>query len=117
MLYAGLNAAVKKTYPKIAWQSCQFHFIRNIMDNTTKKEQKGRRTSFKRYLTLRPLRKRAAVLIDRNHILNIRQGIFSERCYKEATNEFKPIRIQVAYEQEKLLKTSYEKKPHVPNEL
>ena len=33
--------AISKTFPKAAWQRCQVHFHRNIMDETPKKWQKG----------------------------------------------------------------------------
>ncbi len=39
--HAGLIAAMKKVYPQVAWQRCQFHFMKNILDSTPKKEQKG----------------------------------------------------------------------------
>lgn len=58
-----------------------------------------------------------SVLIDRHHILSSRQGVFSETRYKEAVNEFRPLLIQVAYEQENCSKQRRKKKPHATNEL
>ncbi|HHX92349.1 MAG TPA: IS256 family transposase [Clostridiales bacterium] len=180
--HAGLIAAMKKVYPKVAWQRCQFHFVKNIMDHTPKKEQKGLQSELREMFdapTIEEARKRkdeivkdygsvaekammtldegfeasmsvmylpgtirkilrtsnamerengelgrrydvirifpnmeslvrlmGSVLIDRHHILSSRQGVFSETRYKEAVNEFRPLLIQVAYEQEKLLEAA-----------
>jgi putative transposase len=39
--HSGLIAALKKVYPDVAWQRCQFHFTRNIMGETSKKYRPG----------------------------------------------------------------------------
>lgn len=35
--HPGIKNAVKEHYPGVAWQRCQFHFIRNLLDKTPKK--------------------------------------------------------------------------------
>lgn len=39
--HEGLRKAIGKVFPNAAWQRCQFHFIRNIIDKTPKKFQTG----------------------------------------------------------------------------
>ena len=40
----GILAAIRKVFPTVPWQRCQFHFIRNITDKAPKKYQAGLRT-------------------------------------------------------------------------
>ena len=39
--HPGIIYAISKTYPAVAWQRCQTHFSRNIIDRTPKKYKKG----------------------------------------------------------------------------
>lgn len=39
--HPGIIYAIGKTYPDVAWQRCQTHFSRNILEKTPKKFQKG----------------------------------------------------------------------------
>lgn len=39
--HPGILYAVSKTYPTVAWQRCQTHFSRNILEKTPKKYQTG----------------------------------------------------------------------------
>jgi putative transposase len=39
--HEGIIHAIRKEYPGVAWQRCQFHFARNIIDKAPKKEQAG----------------------------------------------------------------------------
>ena len=39
--HPGIIYAIGKTYPTVAWQRCQTHFSRNILEKTPKKFQKG----------------------------------------------------------------------------
>lgn len=39
----GILSAIGKVFPTVAWQRCQFHFIRNITDRAPKKYQSGLR--------------------------------------------------------------------------
>lgn len=39
--HEGIIHAIRKEYPGVAWQRCQFHFTRNIIDKAPKKEQAG----------------------------------------------------------------------------
>lgn len=39
--HAGLVRAIRSHFPNVAWQRCQFHFTRNILDKTPKRYQQG----------------------------------------------------------------------------
>ena len=39
--HEGIQNAISKVFPEAAWQRCQFHFTRNIIDKTPKKYQAG----------------------------------------------------------------------------
>lgn len=39
--HPGIIYAISKTYPTVAWQRCQTHFSKNIIEKTPKKYQKG----------------------------------------------------------------------------
>ena len=39
--HPGIIYAISKTFPSVAWQRCQTHFSRNIIEKTPKKYQKG----------------------------------------------------------------------------
>lgn len=39
--HSGIIYAISKTYPTVAWQRCQTHFSRNVIEKTPKRYQKG----------------------------------------------------------------------------
>ncbi len=39
--HEGIQDAISKVFPEVAWQRCQFHFTRNIVDKAPKKYQTG----------------------------------------------------------------------------
>ena len=39
--HSGLIAALKEVFPEVPWQRCQYHFLKNILDQAPKKEQAG----------------------------------------------------------------------------
>ncbi len=45
--HSGLIAALKKVYPDVAWQRCQYHFLKNILDAAPKKERAGLQTELR----------------------------------------------------------------------
>ena len=45
--HGGLIAALKSIYPEVAWQRCQYHFTKNIVQEAPKKEQEGLRTELR----------------------------------------------------------------------
>ena len=44
--HEGILNAISKVFPEAAWQRCQFHFSRNIIDKMPKKYQKGLSAEF-----------------------------------------------------------------------
>ncbi|HML38503.1 MAG TPA: IS256 family transposase [Bacillota bacterium] len=54
--HSGLIAALKGVYPEAAWQRCQYHFIRNILQETPKKEQEGLRTELREMFTAKTMK-------------------------------------------------------------
>lgn len=42
--HEGILNGIRRVFPDVPWQRCQFHFIRNILDKTPKKYQAGLRT-------------------------------------------------------------------------
>jgi putative transposase len=49
--HKGIIAALKNVYPEVAWQRCQYHFLKNILDKTPKKWQKGIATELREMFT------------------------------------------------------------------
>ena len=39
--HSGLIAALKEVFPEVPWQRCQYHFLKNILEQAPKKEQAG----------------------------------------------------------------------------
>lgn len=54
--HSGLIAALKGVYPEVAWQRCQYHFTKNILQETPKKEQEGLRTELREMFTAKTLK-------------------------------------------------------------
>jgi putative transposase len=54
--HSGLIAALKSVFPEVAWQRCQYHFTRNILQETPKKEQEGLRTELREMFTAKTLK-------------------------------------------------------------
>lgn len=53
--HSGLIAALKAIYPEVAWQRCQVHFQKNILDATPKKEQTGLQTELREMFTAKTI--------------------------------------------------------------
>ena len=47
--------AITKTYPEAAWQRCQVHFLRNIIDETPPRLQEGLRTELRKMFTAKTI--------------------------------------------------------------
>lgn len=65
--HTGLIAALKTVYPQVAWQRCQVHFQKNILDATPKKEQAGLTTELREMFTAKTIeeaRKRRDEIIN-----------------------------------------------------
>lgn len=54
--HSGLIAALKGVYPEVAWQRCQYHFLKNILDRAPKKEQEGLRTELREMFTAKTMK-------------------------------------------------------------
>lgn len=54
--HSGLIAAMKEVYPEAAWQRCQVHFQKNILDVTPKKEQAGLQTELREMFTAKTMK-------------------------------------------------------------
>lgn len=54
--HKGLIAGLKEVYPEAAWQRCQYHFTKNILKATPKKEQKGLRTELREMFTAKTMK-------------------------------------------------------------
>ena len=61
--HKGLIAALKNVYPEVAWQRCQFHFLKNIMKETPKKWEAGLKTELREMFTAKTM-KAARMLKD-----------------------------------------------------
>ena len=70
--HEGILNAISKIFPEAAWQRCQFHFSRNIIDKMPKKYQKGLSAELQEMFnckTLGEARKRKdAIIADYNDI-------------------------------------------------
>jgi len=49
--HSGLIAALKEVFPEVAWQRCQYHFQKNILKETPKKNQAGLETELREMFT------------------------------------------------------------------
>jgi transposase-like protein len=58
--HSGLIAALKGVFPEVAWQRCQYHFMRNILQETPKKEQEGLRTELREMFTAKTMKEARA---------------------------------------------------------
>ena len=65
--HEGIQDAVSKVFPEAAWQRCQFHFSRNIIDKAPKKYQAGLTGELQEMFnckTIEEARKRKDAIID-----------------------------------------------------
>lgn len=53
--HKGLIEALKEVYPDVAWQRCQYHFRKNILDKVPKKWQKGLSTELREMFTAKTI--------------------------------------------------------------
>jgi len=59
--HSGLVSALKNVFPEVAWQRCQYHFVRNILQETPKREQAGLRTELREMFTSKTLKEARAL--------------------------------------------------------
>ena len=66
--HEGIQDAIRKNYPEVPWQRCQFHFSKNIGDKAPKKYQVGLRSELTEMFNSSTIgearRKRDAILAD-----------------------------------------------------
>ena len=66
--HGGIIQAVGKVYPEVPWQRCQFHFSKNILDDTPKKYQAGLGSELQEMFNARTLedarKKRNSIIAD-----------------------------------------------------
>ena len=53
--HEGLRDAVRRVFPNVPWQRCQFHFSRNVSDKASKKYQAGIRADLNELFNCRTL--------------------------------------------------------------
>lgn len=73
--HSGLIAALKEVYPEAAWQRCQYHFLRNILQAAPKKEQEGMRTELREMFTAKTMKEARE---RRDEILKDYRGVASK---------------------------------------
>ena len=54
--HSGLIAALKRVYPEVPWQRCQYHFLKNILHEAPKKEQAGLQTELRDMFTAKTMK-------------------------------------------------------------
>ena len=54
--HSGLIAGLKRVFPEVAWQRCQYHFQRNILRETPKKFQAGLQTELREMFTAKTMK-------------------------------------------------------------
>ncbi len=54
--HSGLIAALKRVYPEVPWQRCQYHFLKNILREAPKKEQAGLQTELRDMFTAKTMK-------------------------------------------------------------
>lgn len=65
--HSGLLAALKGVFPEVPWQRCQYHFQRNILLQTPKKEQVGLQSELREMFnakTIKEARKRRDEILE-----------------------------------------------------
>lgn len=65
--HSGLIAALKRVYPEVPWQRCQYHFLKNILHEAPKKEQAGLQTELRDMFTAKTMKEARKL---RNEIIN-----------------------------------------------
>lgn len=53
--HSGLIAGLKRVFPEVAWQRCQYHFQKNILHETPKKFQAGLQTELREMFTAKTM--------------------------------------------------------------
>lgn len=53
--HSGLIAGIKEVFPEVAWQRCQYHFQKNILQAMPKKHQKGLATELREMFTAKTI--------------------------------------------------------------
>ncbi len=65
--HSGLLAALKGVFPEVPWQRCQYHFQKNILSQTPKKEQVGLQSELREMFnasTIKEARKRRDEILE-----------------------------------------------------
>lgn len=73
--HSGLIAALREVYPEVAWQRCQYHFLKNILKEMPKKWQAGLRTELREMFTVNTMKEAR----------DIRDGIIND--YKDVAEK------------------------------
>jgi len=66
--HEGIRYAIRKQFPEVPWQRCQFHYAKNVVDKAPKKYQAGLRTEIQEMFLCRSLteacQRKDAILAD-----------------------------------------------------
>ena len=66
--HEGIRYAIRKQFPEVPWQRCQFHYAKNVIDKAPKKYQAGIRTEIQEMFLCRSLseaiQRKGAILAD-----------------------------------------------------
>lgn len=66
--HEGIRYAIRKQFPEVPWQRCQFHYAKNVIDKAPKKYQAGLRTEIQEMFLCRSLseaiQRKDAILAD-----------------------------------------------------
>ena len=66
--HEGIRYAIRKQFPEVPWQRCQFHYAKNVIDKAPKKYQAGIRTEIQEMFLCRSLseaiQRKDAILAD-----------------------------------------------------
>ena len=73
--HKGLIAALKNVYPETAWQRCQVHFQRNILNDAPKKYQAGLKTELREMFTAKTIEEARKL---RDEIINDYEDVASK---------------------------------------
>ena len=70
--HEGIRDAISRQFPEVAWQRCQFHFTRNIIDKAPKKYQAGLSSELQEMFNCKSIadtrKRRDAIINDYNDV-------------------------------------------------
>ncbi len=97
--HGGLIAALKGVYPQVAWQRCQYHFTKNILQETPKKDQEGLRTELREMFQAQSIkearRRRDEIIKDYQKVAHKAMGILDEGFEDAMTVMLLPEEIRI----------------------